>query len=165
MEMIVGEETPQAYIETTVVSYLTGKISRDVVVAAHQQITEGVVGLGSRALPSASQFVINEAGAGNPDAAEKRLAALEDVLLLSASDDALQLAEHLLRLGAIPETEPEDAAHIAVAAVHGVEYLVTWNCRHIANATLRSKIERVCRANGFEPPIICTPEEPMEPGR
>ncbi len=60
---------------------------------------------------------------------------------------------------AVPPTEPRDALHIAVAAVHGIQYLVTWNFRHIANASLRGRIESVCRDAGFEPPIICTPEE------
>ena len=111
----------------------------------------------------ASQFVVNEASAGDPSAAGKRLSALEQVAMLDATDAALALAEALLRLGAIPETVPEDAAHIAVATTHGVEYLVSWNCRHIVNATLRSRIEKVCRDHGYEPPVICTPEELMGP--
>ena len=93
----------------------------------------------------------------------RRLAALESVTLLDVTDDALGLAQELIRSGAIPETSPEDAAHIAIAVANGVEYLVTWNCRYIANATLRSRIERVCRDAGYEPAVICTPDELMEP--
>ena len=134
-------------------------------VAAHQQITEEWWDTAAaRFRLVASQFVVNEASAGDSTAASKRLSALDGIPLLDASDAALELADALLRLGAIPETVPEDAAHIAVATVNGVEYLVSWNCRHIANATLRSRIERVCRDHGYEPSVICTPEELMEPG-
>ena len=82
--------------------------------------------------------------------------------LLEASDTALQLAQQLITTGAIPERAAEDAAHIAIAVTNGVEYVVTWNCRHIANATMRSQIEMACRDAGFQPAIICTPDELME---
>ena len=107
--------------------------------------------------------MINEARAGDTDAAQDRLAALEFVTLLDATSEAAELAQHLIESGAFPKTAAEDAAHIAIAVTNGVEYLVTWNCRHIANATKRSQIERVCRNAGYEPPIICTPDELMEP--
>ena len=79
--------------------------------------------------------------------------------LLDISDEVRTLADNLMAFGAVPPSEPRDALHIAVAAFHGVQYLVTWNFKHIANAALRSRIELVCREAGFEPPIICTPEE------
>ena len=155
---------PKAYIETTVVSYLTARPSRDVVVAGHQQITHDWW----RTAPErfelvASQFVVDEANAGDASAASRRQAALEPVTLLDATDEALALAQELIRSGAIPATYPEDAAHIAIAVANGAAYIVTWNCRHIANATMRWRIERVCREQGYEPAIICTPEELMEP--
>jgi hypothetical protein len=155
---------PKAYIETTVVSYLTAWPSRDVVIAGHQQITrEWWSNAADRFELVASQLVIDEASAGDPDAARDRLAALASVTLLEASDTALQLAQQLIATGAIPERAAEDAAHIAIAVTNGVEYLVTWNCRHIANATMRSQIEMACRDAGFQPAIICTPDELMEP--
>lgn len=80
-------------------------------------------------------------------------------MLLAVSDDAGELAAKLLDAGAVPRKVPEDALHIAVAAAHGIQYLLTWNVKHIANATMRQAIERVCRDSGFEPPVICTPEE------
>jgi Rad3-related DNA helicase len=154
---------PRAYIETTVVSYLTAWPSRDVVIAGHQQITRDWWRTASdRFELVASQLVINEASAGDPDAARHRLTTLESVALLDATEEALELAQQLIQSGAIPETAAEDAAHIAIAVTNGVEYLVTWNCRHIANAAMRSEIERVCRRAGFEPTIICTPDELME---
>jgi hypothetical protein len=84
------------------------------------------------------------------------------VTLLDASDDAAELAQQLIDSGAIPVESAEDAVHIAIAVTNGAEYLVTWNCRHIANATMRSQIESVCRNAGYEPAIICTPDELME---
>ena len=155
---------PKVYIETTVVSYLTAWPSRDVVIAGHQQVTrEWWPGAADRFELVASELVINEACAGDPEAARDRLDALRSVTLIDATDEAAELAQQLVESGALPEKAAEDAAHIAIAVVNGVEYLVTWNCRHLANATMRSHIEKVCRDAGYESAIICTPEELMEP--
>ncbi len=155
---------PKVYIETTVISYLTAWPSRDVVIAGYQQTTrEWWRDAADRFELVASELVIDEASAGDPDAARDRLAALESVTLLEATEEAASLAQQLLDSGAIPERAAGDAGHIAIAVTNGVEYLVTWNCRHIANATMRSQIERVCRIAGYEPTIICTPDELMEP--
>jgi hypothetical protein len=89
-------------------------------------------------------------------------ATLEAITLLDASEEGLALAQELIRTGAIPATSPEDAAHVALAVVDGVAYLVTWNCRHLANASMRTRIEAVCREQGYEPATIRTPEGPME---
>lgn len=155
---------PKVYVETTVISYLTAWPSRDVVIAGHQQITrDWWQTAADRFELVASELVLNEAAAGDPDAARDRLAALATVTLLDAGDRALDLATQLIESGAIPEKSVEDAVHIAIAVTNGVEFLVTWNCRHIANATMRSQIELACRNAGFEPAIICTPDELMEP--
>ena len=155
---------PVAYIETSVLSYLTSRSSRDLVVTAYQQVTrEWWRDARDRFHLVASELVVAEASAGDEAAARARLAALEAVTLLDATEDAASLTEKLLDLEAVPRTAAEDAAHIAIAVTHGVNYLVTWNFRHIANAAMRSRIERVCRQSGFEPPIICTPNELMEP--
>lgn len=92
----------------------------------------------------------------------KRLAALKAIPVLEATPDAMRLAAALIGAGAIPKQAAVDATHIAIATAHGVDYLLTWNCAHIANATIRSRIERICRTAGYEPPILCTPEELME---
>ena len=81
---------------------------------------------------------------------------------LDATAEAETLAEVLVRTAAVPQAAIPDAAHIAVATASGVEYLVTWNFRHIANAVTRPLIESACRRAGFQPPVICTPEELME---
>ena len=73
-----------------------------------------------------------------------------------------ELARNLVSKGPIPDRAEMDAYHIAVAAVNGMEYLLTWNCTHIANAVMRPQIEEICRQQGFEPPVICTPQELME---
>lgn len=86
-----------------------------------------------------------------------------EITLLPTTVEAEQLAGVLIARHAVPESHPEDALHIALAAAHGIEYLVTWNCRHIANAAVRLTIERLCRDAGYEPPVICTPEELLEP--
>ncbi len=154
---------PKAYIETTVVSYLTARPSRDVVIAGHQQVTRDWWRTAAdRFELVASELVINEASTGDIDAVRDRLAVLHSLALLDATDEAAELARQLIESGAIPEKAAEDAAHIAIAVTNGVEYMVTWNCRHIANAAMRSRIEKVCRDAGYEPAIICTPDELME---
>lgn len=155
--------TPTAYIETSVVSYLTSRPSRDIVVTALQQVTrEWWHTARDRFQLAASELVIREAGQGDPDAARARLAALADVTLLAATEDAEQFAHALIDSGAVPPTAAADAVHIAIAVTNRVDYLVTWNFRHIANATMRSRIEAVSRHAGYEPPVICTPNELME---
>ena len=155
---------PKVYIETTVVSYLTAWPSRDVVIAGYQQTTRDWWRNAADQFDLvASQLVMREAAAGDADAAKDRLAALDSVTLLDATEEAAELAEQLLDSGAIPIKAAEDAGHIAIAVTNGVDYLVTWNCRHIANATMRSQIERICRNAGYEPTIICTSDELMEP--
>ena len=154
---------PKVYIETTVISYLTAQPARDVVIAGHQQSTrDWWRNAANRFELVASQLVLTEASAGDPEAARARLAALDSLMLLDATEEALELAQQLVNAGVVPAKAAEDAAHIAIAVVNGIEYLVTWNYRHIANATIRSQIETVCRNAGFEPAIICTPDELME---
>lgn len=151
------------YIETTSVSYLTARPSRDVVFAAHQQITHEWRDTRRESYElCVSQLVLGEAGAGDPEAAQVRLAVLQSMTLLETMAAALDLAKALLRAGALPAKAADDALHIAIAATQGIPYLLTWNCRHMANATMRPLIESVCVSNGFKAPIICTPEELLE---
>ncbi len=153
----------RVYLETTVVSYLTARPNRDVVIAGHQQITHEWwdTRKGNYEL-CVSQLVLDEAGAGDVQAAQERLMALQAVLVLETTTQALELAKELLQAGALPGKAADDALHIAVAATKAVPYLLTWNCRHLANAAMRSIIEAVCAAKGFKAPIICTPEELLE---
>jgi predicted nucleic acid-binding protein len=154
---------PRVYIETTVVSYLTARPSRDLIIAAHQQVTQE---WWDEYAPHfdlyISQQVLQEAGAGDAQAAGRRLQALEGLPLLEMQPAVLGLARALTEKGAIPSKAVEDGLHIATATVHGMDYLVTWNCTHIANAVTRNAVIEVCRSCGYEPPVICTPEELME---
>lgn len=95
-------------------------------------------------------------------AARARLTALETVTRLDTSEDSASLTRRLLALGAFPPEAAADAAHVGIAAVNRVDYLLTWNLRHIAGAAARSRIEHACRKAGYEPPVICTPNELME---
>jgi len=151
------------YVETTVFSYLAARPSRDLRVAAHQQVTaEWWDSRRHEFELFISQLVVEEASAGDPGAASRRGEYLEDLTLLELSTIALALTERLLGDGAVPTAATEDALHIAVAAVHGMQYLMTWNCKHIANAATRSRIEVVCNEAGYDMPVICTPEELLE---
>ncbi len=149
----------RVYIETTVPSYLTAWPSRDLVRAAHQQITREWWANRDAFELYASRLVVQECQAGDPEAAADRLAALAGIPLLEQTSGSADLAEALMSGVPLPERAVSDALHIAIAAVHGLDYLLTWNCTHIANVTLRPQIEAVCRAEGYEPPLICTPEE------
>ncbi|MFC2140905.1 type II toxin-antitoxin system VapC family toxin [Acidobacteriota bacterium] len=154
---------PKIYIETTIISYLTGRPSRDIIIAAHQQITEEWWRTKRHLFDLyASQLVFREAGAGDEEQARKRLNALEETELLEITESALSLAEVFIEKGAIPQEAAEDAIHISAAVVNGIDYLISWNCKHIANAKMRSKIEQVCLSCGYQPIIICTPEELLE---
>jgi hypothetical protein len=153
---------PRVYLETTVISYLTASPSRDIVQAAHQQITREWWERRDRFALFVSQAVIREAGRGDPQAAARRLGALEGIAVLAVDAAASRLAERFLQTNAMPANAAIDAVHIAVAVVNGMDYLLTWNCAHIANAAARARIEGTCRSAAFQPPIICTPEELME---
>jgi hypothetical protein len=145
---------PRVYIETSVLSYLTNWRSRDLVQAAHQEVTSEWWAGRERFELFVSDAVLAEAGRGDPAAAQSRLAAAEGLPALAAA---------LLRAAAMPAKAAVDAAHVAIATVHGMNFLLTWNCKHIANAVMRESIEAVCRRAGFRPPIICTPEELLPP--
>ena len=153
---------PKVYLETSVVSYLTSRLSRDLVVAGHQQVTqEWWERRRDEFELYVSQIVIREAGAGDPNAAERRLDLLGGLAVLGVSEGALGLARALLTQGVLSPKAPEDALHIAIAAVHGMDYLLTWNCTHLANVQMRFAVQEVCLSAGCQPPAICTPEELM----
>lgn len=145
-------------------SYLTAWQSRDVVRAGEQQVTRDWWERRTQFELRVSSLVFLECGAGNSDAAALRLAVLDGVPVLAQTLEAETLADILLREVPLPAKAAADALHIAIAAVHGVEFLLTWNCTHIANATLRPRIESICRRLGYEPPVICTPLELLESG-
>jgi hypothetical protein len=154
---------PKVYIETTIPSYLSASLSNDLRVASNQSVTlEWWDTRGPHFDLYVSEFVTAEASLGNIEVANKRLQFIQSLPSLSVGEEARRLAKALMTEGPIPPNAEIDAYHIAVAATNGIEYLLTWNCTHIANAIMRPKIEEICRKHGYEPPIICTPLELME---
>jgi len=154
---------PRVYIETSVISYLTARPSNDFRAMSNQNVTFEWWELERPKFELViSEFVIAEASLGHPEAAQRRLAALVGLVELQVTQPVKTLARELVMRNALPAVAEIDALHVAIAAVNGIEYLLTWNCTHIANAHTRPKIESTCRALGFEPPIICTPQELTE---
>jgi predicted nucleic acid-binding protein len=150
------------YLETTCISYLVARPSRDVIVAAHQQTTYDWWDTRRPAFEIyVSQVVIDEVSAGDPAESQKRLGVISNLPVLEVTASVGSLAEAILSSGALPPRAVRDAAHIAVAAVHGIDYLLTWNCRHLANAQIMRRVQAVCESLSERMPLICTPEELM----
>jgi predicted nucleic acid-binding protein len=148
------------YIETSIPSYLTARPSRDVRAAAWQQITtQWWDEVRNQYELFTSALVIAEASEGHTEAAARRLQALEGIAELLIDEEITSFAEKLIAEGGIPEVAKADALHVAIAAVHSVDYLLTWNCRHIDNATRKPIIRTICISAGYSYPEICTPME------
>lgn len=153
---------PSVYIETSVIGYLAMRPSTHLVTAANQQVTREFWDDRLRFDLFVSLAVIDECMAGDAEAAAERAVFLQDIPVLDVNDHVLALAQLLMAGIPLPEKAEVDAVHIAVAAVNGIDYLVTWNCKHIANPALRGAIEAVCRSAGYVAPVICTPPELIE---
>ncbi len=151
------------YVETTVVSYLTAKPSRDLVVASHQEATwELWPELSAKYETYISALVYDEARKGDPEQASVRLAAVEPFPMLDIDDEARTLAEKIITGKGIPGEFPEDALHIAVAAVNGIEVIITWNIGHLNNPFTRKKVRQIVESEGYACPEICSPDELLE---
>jgi predicted nucleic acid-binding protein len=150
----------KVYLETSIVSYLTAFPSSDLIAAGHQLTTfDWWENHRQNFEVVASELVIQEAGLGNMQMAQKRLAILKAVKILDINDKARNLAKMLVAKKAVPEKAAADALHIAIAAAEKIEFLATWNFKHIANAKMQAKIKEVIRAEDYEPSHICTLEE------
>jgi hypothetical protein len=150
------------YLETTFISYLVARPSRDLLVAGHQQATQDWWANRRDSFECyVSQVVIDEAGVGDATEIQKRLAVIDSLLLVEVTQEAEILTQAILSSGVIPPRAARDAAHIAVAAVQEIDYLLTWNCKHLANAQIQRRIALVCDRLGQRMPLICTPEELM----
>ncbi len=151
------------YVETSVISYLTAWPSKETVRAAQQELTKEWWDTQRQQFELyTSQFVILEASHGDENAAAERLAVLAQLHALDVTDAATALGNQLLAATPLPAKAAGDALHIAIAAVNGLDYLITWNCRHLANAIISPAVERVCREQGYEPPVICMPHQLRE---
>lgn len=154
---------PSVYVESSIISYLAARPSRDVITLALQALTHEWWEVQRRNFRLVtSQVALDEIRAGDPEAATRREAWLEGIPLVDVSPEAIELGQRLVELVPLPARAGVDALHVATAACHGIEFLLTWNSRHIANAALRPRVEKTCREAGYEPPVLCTPDELME---
>lgn len=155
-------ERKLVYIETSIVSYLTARPTNDLLAAAWQKATiDWWDTQRSRFDLYTSSVVSEEAGRGSAEAAARRLQALSGIPLLAITDEVVALSKALIDRGALPTKAIGDSLHIAVSAVHAIDYLLTWNCRHIDNAEMKPVVRSVCAEHGYASPEICTPQELM----
>lgn len=150
------------YIETSVISYLVARPSRALVTAAHQQITRDWWDHHRKRFELfVSPLVLDESSRGDPAAAAERLAVADRLPMLAVTDSAVSLVNTLVAERALPAKAVGDALHVAIACVNDIDYLLTWNCRHLDNAETKPLIRSVCLGHGYRCPEICTPEELM----
>ena len=153
---------PSVYIETSVISYLTSRTSTDLIMQANQEITKRWWrSADERFELFVSAVVLKEISLGDKNAAKARIEVANQLAILEFGAESVTMARAIVEAGALPKKAEEDAMHIAIACYGGIDYLVTWNCTHIANAEIRKMIEIVARKFGVQCPIICTPQELM----
>jgi predicted nucleic acid-binding protein len=148
------------YIETSILGYLTARPCRDLVVTANIEVTREWWDTRRSAFRLySSQAVVKETSQGDTAIASQRIEIIRNLALLDLNQSVLDLAEQFLERSSLPAKADVDAIHIAVATVHGLDYLLTWNCKHIANAQIQRKLAEISLDFGYELPILCTPYE------
>jgi hypothetical protein len=148
------------YVESTIPSYVVARPARDLLQAARQQLTRDWWDLQREQHEVfISQLVLDEIACGEAEMAKRRLELLANASLLESTEEARKLTQGLIDSGLLPAKAEGDAAHIALATVHGMDILLTWNCRHIANATIVGQLRRLMKTRGHTLPEIYTPEE------
>ncbi|TVR56727.1 MAG: PIN domain-containing protein [Candidatus Competibacteraceae bacterium] len=147
------------YIETSIVSYLVARQSRDVIIAGHQLATQVFWDMLTEFEVYLSDMVLQEVSKGDPEQAQLRLQALTGFPVLEIDDEARNIADQLIAGKAVPKNCPEDALHIAVAAVNGMDIMVTWNFKHINNPLTKAKMRQIIENQGYAFPEICSPDE------
>lgn len=154
---------PTVYIETSIIGHLTTRPGRNVILAGHQESTRQWWEFSrDRFDLRASQLVIAESQAGDPTAAAERLLLLEQLMIYEILEVDVELAQKLLKVGALPPKAADDALHVAIATTNQVDYLLTWNLKHINNPATKPLIEATIKQAGYWPPVICTPDELLE---
>jgi len=150
---------PTVYIETTILSYLVSRPSRDLIVAGRQEITREWWEFSALNFDLVlSQVVLDEISGGDPEHAKNRMSHASMLPALEITQSAVDLAQAIQHRGLIPPGEARDALHISVATVWRTDYLLTWNCKHIANAQIIRQLEKYVKTYGYDLPVICTPE-------
>jgi predicted nucleic acid-binding protein len=151
-----------AYIETSIFGYLTARSTKNLILAANIEVTRDWWENYRVVLDIyVSQLVLDEAALGDSEIAAQRLKILQDITLLEPNEVAEELVTEFLSKSNLPPKAANDAAHIAIATVNNIDYLLTWNCKHIANAYIQKKLAQICSDFGYELPTICTPYEMM----
>lgn len=151
------------YIESTIPSYIVARPARDILQAARQQLTRDWWELKRHGHELfTSQVVLDEITFGDQEMARLRLELVQRIPLLDLTEGVGAFAQKVLDAGVLPPQADRDAAHIALATVHQMEFLLSWNCRHIANASIQPRLRRLAESENFNLPVICTPEELME---
>jgi len=150
------------YIETSMVSYLTARPSNNLIMMANQEVTRKWWNTRrSQFTLYVSQVVLDEAAQGDPEMAAKRLEVLQSLFVLELTENVQDLGLQFLTKSSMPAKAADDAIHIAAATVHGMDYVLTWNCKHIANAQIQKKLAEISTNFGYKLPTICTPYELM----
>ncbi len=151
------------YLETTVIGNIAGRIHPDLAMAARQSVTRRWWDTAPEKYKLfISALVVEECAGGDPTAAAERMEVIDGIPMADAGQDAIVLAELLLNGKAVPQSEPRDATHIAIAAINGIDFLTTWNFKHILNPATQHLIDSICRKAGYEPATICTPQQILE---
>lgn len=154
---------PRVYLDASVISYYTARLSGDDVIGAYQQTTRD---WWRDERPKhelfVSRLVIAEISRGDEVEAEKRLRLIEDIPRLDIVPEAEALAKRFVDSRTLPPNAADDALHLAISVLHRIEFLLTWNCKHLANPMIRRKLDDVCRSAGHEPATICTPFDLLE---
>ena len=150
------------YIETSLVGYLTARPSNNLILMANLEITRRWwENRRDQFILYISEVVLDEAAQGDPEMAIKRLEILQNLPVLELTEAVQNLGLQFLTRSNLPSKASDDAIHIAAATVHGIDYLLTWNCKHIANAQIQRKLAEICLDFGYKLPLICTPYELM----
>ena len=148
------------YLEPTVISYLTARTTSDPIKLAQQLASkEWWNNHRHKCDIFISNVVLDEIREGDPAAAQMRMALAQTLSLLQSNAETDRLSAALIALHAIPDNHKEDADHIAIASIYPIEYLVTWNQKHILNVSMRDRILSIISDKGYTPPRLVTPAE------
>jgi predicted nucleic acid-binding protein len=150
------------YIETSIFGYLTVRTTESLIIAANIKITQDWWNIRrSSFVLYASEIVEDEATKGDAEMANQRLNFLQSLIFLDLTEEAVELAQEFLKQSNLPPKASNDALHMALATIYGLDYLLTWNCKHMANAQIQRKLSQISSAFGYDLPVICTPYELM----
>ena len=146
------------YVETSIFGYLTARSTTNLILAANMKVTQDWwENYRNFFTVYASQLVEDEAAEGDKAIANKRIDLLQSIAYLDITNEAIELSKEFLRQSNLPPKAANDALHIAMATVYGLDYLLTWNCKHMANAQIQKKLSNISSLLGYDLPVICTP--------